>query len=192
MLLTINGFSQKTKVYGTVTDVETKEPLPFVNVTFQGSKIGTTTDLDGYYELESYYGTDSLSASFVGYTRLSIAINKDISQRIDFQLSEASTDLPELIIIPSNTNPAHPILEKVIQNKPINNREKLESYEYEVYNKMEFDINNLSNKLQKSKVFKKFDFIFDNIDSTDGKPYLPILISESISQYSLSKKPKIS
>ena len=173
MLLTINGFSQKTKVYGTVTDVETKEPLPFVNVTFQGSKIGTTTDLDGYYELESYYGTDSLSASFVGYTRLSIAINKDISQRIDFQLSEASTDLPELIIIPSNTNPAHPILEKVIQNKPINNREKLESYEYEVYNKMEFDINNLSNKLQKSKVFKKFDFIFDNIDSTDGKPYLP-------------------
>ena len=44
LLLTINSFSQKTKVYGTVTDVESREPLPFVNVTFQGSKIGATTD----------------------------------------------------------------------------------------------------------------------------------------------------
>jgi len=190
LLLTINSFSQKTKVYGTVTDVESREPLPFVNVTFQGSKIGATTDLDGYYELESYYGTDSLSASFVGYTRLTIAIKKDIAQEVNFKLSEASTDLPELIVIPNQINPAHPILKKVIANKHVNNREKLESYEYEVYNKMEFDINNLSNKFQKSKVFKKFDFIFDNIDSTEGKPYLPILISESISQYHYQKNPK--
>ncbi len=164
-----------------------RETLPFVNVMFQGSKIGTTTDLDGYYELESYYGTDSLSASFVGYTRLTIAIKKDIAQEVNFKLSEASTDLPELIVIPNEINPAHPILKKVIANKHINNREKLESYEYEVYNKMEFDINNLSNKFQKSKVFKKFDFIFDNIDSTEGKPYLPILISESFRNTTIEK-----
>ena len=52
LLLSINGFSQKTKVYGTVTDAETGEKLPFVNVIFQGSKIGTTTDLDGKYEIK--------------------------------------------------------------------------------------------------------------------------------------------
>ncbi|MDC0313857.1 carboxypeptidase-like regulatory domain-containing protein, partial [Flavobacteriales bacterium] len=113
LLLSINSFGQKTKVYGTVTDAKTGETLPFVNVVFQGSKIGSTTDLNGKYELESYYGTDSLSASFVGYTRLTIAIKKDISQEIDFKLSEASTDLPELMVIPNEINPAHPILEKV-------------------------------------------------------------------------------
>jgi hypothetical protein len=190
LLFSINSFGQKTKVYGTVTDAQTGEILPFVNVMFQGSKIGTTTDLDGQYEIESYYATDSLSASFVGYRRLSIVIKKDISQQVDFKLSEASTDLPELIVIPNEINPAHPILKQVIANKHINNREKLESYEYEVYNKMEFDINNLSNKFQKSKVFKKFDFIFDNINSTEDKPYLPILISESLSQYHYRKNPK--
>ncbi len=190
MLFSINSFGQKTKVYGTVTDAQTGEILPFVNVMFQGSKIGTTTDLDGQYEIESYYATDSISASFVGYRRLSIVIKKDISQQVNFKLSEASTDLPELIVIPNEINPAHPILKQVIANKHINNREKLESYEYEVYNKMEFDINNLSNKFQKSKVFKKFDFIFDNINSTEDKPYLPILISESLSQYHYRKNPK--
>jgi hypothetical protein len=39
-------------------------------------------------------------------------------------------------------------------------------------------------------VFKKFNFIFDNIDTTDAKPYLPILISESVSQYHYRKNPK--
>ena len=190
LLFSITSFGQKTKVYGTVTDAETAEILPFVNVIFQGSKIGTTTGLDGKYEIESYYATDSISASFVGYTRFTIAINKDIAQEVNFKLSEASTGLPELIVIPNEINPAHPILKKVIANKHINNREKLESYEYEVYNKMEFDINNLSNKFQKSKVFKKFDFIFDNINSTEGKPYLPVLISESLSQYHYRKNPK--
>ena len=86
LLLSINSFGQKTKVYGTVTDAESGEPLPFVNVTFQDSKIGATTDLDGNYELESYYATDSLSASFVGYTRLTIAIEKDIAQEVNFKL----------------------------------------------------------------------------------------------------------
>ena len=190
MLISINSFGQKTKVYGTVTDAETGETLPFVNVMFQNSKIGTITDLDGKYEIESYYATDSLSAAFVGYTRLTFAIEKDVAQEMNFRLIESTTDLPELIVIPNEINPAHPILKKVIANKHINNREKLESYEYEVYNKMEFDINNLSDKFQKRKVFKKFNFIFDNIDSTEGKPYLPILISESLSQYHYRKNPK--
>jgi len=190
MLLGINSYGQKTKVFGIVTDATTGDTLPFVNIMFQDSKIGTTSDLDGKYVLESYYATDSISASFVGYKRLTIAIKKDISQEINFKLVEATTDLPELIVLPNEVNPAHPILKKVIANKHINNREKLESYEYEVYNKIEFDINNLSEKFQKSKVFKKFDFIFDNIDSTEDKPYLPILISESLSQYHYRKNPK--
>ena len=109
MLISINSIGQKTKVYGTVTDAETGEMLPFVNVMFHDSKIGITTDLDGQYELESYYATDSLSASFVGYKRLTIAIKKDIAQEVNFKLSEASTDLPELIVIPDEINPAHPI-----------------------------------------------------------------------------------
>lgn len=67
LIYSLQGFSQKTVVYGTVYDEETKEPLPFVNVAFKDSKIGTTTDIDGNYRIETYYATDSVQASFIGY-----------------------------------------------------------------------------------------------------------------------------
>ena len=44
------------------------------------------------------------------------------------------------------------------QNKKINNKEKLDAYSYEVYNKVEFDINNIDENFKNRKVFKKFDF----------------------------------
>ena len=48
------SWSQKTKVFGTVTDGLSGEILPFVKVRFLNSKIGTTTDSIGNYELDTY------------------------------------------------------------------------------------------------------------------------------------------
>mgnify|MGYP000005833510 CR=1 FL=1 len=56
-----------TKVKGIVLDSKTKEPLPFVNVVFKGKNIGTTTDFDGKFFIETQWGTPTLQASFVGY-----------------------------------------------------------------------------------------------------------------------------
>jgi hypothetical protein len=55
--------AQTTKVKGKVTD-ESNAPMPFVNINFINSNIGTTTDFDGVYSLETKWATDSLSASF--------------------------------------------------------------------------------------------------------------------------------
>ena len=55
---------------------------------------------------------------------------------------------------------------------------------------IKFDINNLDEKFMNRKAFRKFDFVFDMIDSTDDKPYLPIFIIESLSDYYYSKNPK--
>jgi hypothetical protein len=192
-LLLGNGelLAQKTKVSGKVTDKTTGEPLPFVNISFKGTKTGTTTDLDGNYKLESYYASDTLVASFVGYMRKEAKVLKDKEQKIDFQLESTSKELPDLVIKATNENPAHIIFKRVVANKPINNREKLDSYQYEVYNKIEFDINNMSDEFMNSKVFQKFNFIFDNIDSTaDEKPFLPVFITESVSDFYYVKKPK--
>lgn len=183
-------FSQKTKVYGVVKDATSGETLPFVNVFFKDSKIGTTTNIDGEYSLETYYATDSISATFIGYEKLTYKIKKDISQEINFDLTESISSLPELVVLPSEENPAHPIMRKVINNKKINNREKLEAYQYEVYNKIELDLNNMDEDFRNKKLFKKFDFIFDNIDSSDNKPFLPVFISESLSDFYYRKSPK--
>jgi len=183
-------FSQKTKITGWVIDAANGDTLPFVNVYFQDTKIGTTSNLDGAFTLETYYATDTLVASFVGYKKYKVFIKKDEAQTLTIKLAIASEALPDLIVLPNDENPAHPLLRKVIRNKEINNREKLEYYEYEVYNKIELDINNLTEEFTESKMFNKFDFIFDNIDSSEAKTFLPLFMSESISDFYYRKDPK--
>ena len=52
---------------GTVTDSKTKEPIPFVTVAFKGIPIGTTTDFNGKYSIETKKPGDSLYATCLGY-----------------------------------------------------------------------------------------------------------------------------
>ena len=180
------------KVSTEATDKITQETIPFATISFKGTKTGTTSDINGNYVLESYYSSDSILVTFVGYVPLTIRIKKDQSQEINVALSTSEKVLKEFVVEGSkkDENPAHALIKKVIDNKKINNRVKLDAYEYEVYNKIEFDINNLDKKFMNRKVFKKFDFVFDMIDSTDEKPYLPIFIIESLSDYHYRRKPE--
>ncbi len=190
-LVATSGFSQTTKVSGKVYDAATNEPLPFVNILFKNSKIGTITNMDGEFEIETYYATDSLMASFVGYVPQMQAVQKDKAQKLDFALEASSVDLQEFVVVATEEeNPAHPIFRKIIEHKDANNREKLEAYQYEVYNKVEFDLNNITDKFTKKRIFKPFEFIFENIDSTNGKAYLPVFMTESLSDFYFKKNPK--
>ena len=184
------AISQKTKISGIVIDDLTEERMPFVNIYFQGTKVGVMSDQEGKFILESFYATDSLVISFIGYDKCIIAIQKDISQNFEIRLKESTTNLQEIIVLPSETNPAHPIIKRVLANKKINNREKLDAYQYEVYNKIQLDLNNITEEFKNTKAFEKFNFIFDNIDTSESKPFLPIFISESISDYYFKKNPK--
>lgn len=72
-VLLLLGFSlneakaQQTEISGTVTSAEDDSPLPGVNITVQGTNVGTSTDVNGQYSLEVPADTDSLTFSFVGY-----------------------------------------------------------------------------------------------------------------------------
>ncbi len=181
--------AQKTIVRGKVTDAETGETLPFVNLVFKDSKVGTSSDLDGNFYLETYYPTDSLVASFIGYTPLSQRVREDKDQTINFQMKTGGVALEE-VVIKYQGNPAHPILARVKRNKAANNREKFDSYSYEVYNKVEFDLNNITEEFKNKKLFKNFQFIFDYTDTTGEKEYLPMFMTESLSDLYYRRSPK--
>jgi hypothetical protein len=102
-------FSQKTKVSGYVMDAVTGDTLPFVNVYFQDTKIGASSNLQGAYLIESYYASDTLVASFVGYITFKSKVNKDQDQTINILLKPSTEALPELLVLPNDENPAHPI-----------------------------------------------------------------------------------
>jgi hypothetical protein len=186
------AIAQSTKVSGKVVDFISREPLPFINVVFKGTTAGTTTDFDGNFSISTDKNCDSLLFSFIGYDRLAIKVKAGIPQQLNVGLNASTVALKEVVIKPGE-NPAHAIFKKVISNKPNNDREKLEYYQYEVYNKLEFDINNINDKFKKSGVIKPFKFIFDNIDSSNiaEKPSLPLFLSESISELFYRKKPKV-
>jgi hypothetical protein len=184
------GVAQTTRISGKVTDARTGETLPFVNIAFIDSRIGTTTDIDGNYAFDTYYATDSIRASSVGYLSRTVPVRKDKAQVIDILLEPSRVELAEVIIRPPDENPAFTILRRVIQHKETNNREKLSAYSFEAYNKIEFDLNNITEEFTQKKLFKPFAFIFENVDSTDAKPYLPIFMTETLSEVYYRQKPK--
>lgn len=187
--------AQKTIVVGKVYEAESGIPVPYANVFFKDSKTGTMTGDDGTYRIETYYATDSLVATVLGFKRTAIKTKADKSQVIDFPLEVAGISLGTVEVIADRKakDPAVELMKKVVRNKKANNREKLIAYEYDVYNKIEFDMNNINEKFTNKKVMKPFDFVFDNIDSTsEEKPFLPIFLTESFSRYYYRKNPRSS
>ena len=188
-----NSLSQKTVVTGKVIDAVTKEPLPFSPVMFVGTKSGAQTDLDGNYKIETYYSSDSLKVVVLGYAPQAKKVKQGTTSVVNFELSAASNETSEVVIRPDDgPNPAIALMKKVLRNKKINNREKLDAYEYEAYNKVEFDLNNITEKFQDRKIFNAFEFVFEGVDTTQEKPYLPVFMTESLSDFYFKRNPKLS
>ena len=184
-------FAQQTKVSGYVKDGLTGEVLPFVKVRFYDSKIGTMTDTLGYYELETYYATDSIQFYFSGYITQTRSIILDQAQTINVTMPTLVAEIGEVFVRPPDELPSTTLHKKVVKNKPINNKEKLGAYEYELYNKIQFDLNNIGEKFTDRGFVKRLDMVMDYLDSAEnGKSYLPVILSEAISDYYYIANPK--
>ena len=113
-----NASSQYTKVRGTIIDAETKEPLPFVNIAFSGIQIGSITNFNGEYFLETRQIVDSIKVSYVGYKSQSFKINLYRFQTIDIEMHESAVNLSEITVRPGE-NPAHRILRNIINSNAV-------------------------------------------------------------------------
>jgi hypothetical protein len=191
MFCSINTFAQTT-ISGTVYDSENNEPLPFVNVVFKHSTVGTITDINGTYHINTNKPSDTLIATSLGYTAEKVRIKKNSTQTIDFRLSPSAMSIEEVIVTPGE-NPAFRILREVKSRKKINNPDQFNSYQYKTYNKLRLDLNNIDGNFKKQRLLKQFQFVFDHMDTSEvfGKNYLPILISESVSNFYFQKNPSI-
>lgn len=185
------SFGQKTIVKGIVTDGDSGDPLPFSKVQFVDSKIGTYTDSIGAYYLETYYATDSIIVRYAGYNPRTVAVEKDVAQEINVSLEIIQTEVGAVTVKAPDERPSDILHRRMVQNKPANNKEKLRSYEYEVYNKVQLDINNIGEKFQERNVVKRMELITEYLDSVeDGKNFLPVILSESVSDFYFKNNPK--
>lgn len=187
-----SGFGQSYTISGKVFDSESKEPLPFVPVIIKGTTVGATTDFDGNYSITTTTTGDSLVASYVGYIKISRALKRGESQTVNLPMVLQGVNLLE-VVVKAGENPAHRIIRNVIANKKYNNKRRLDAYQYESYNKVEFDLNRIPKEMRERKIFKPIQFVFDNVDSLNSgeKPSLPIFITESLSDLYFRSNPDL-
>lgn len=88
---------QQLKVTGIVTDGK-DNPLPGVSVTLKGTGIGTTTNPEGVFILNTPDNSGVLQFSFVGYKTQSVEINGQTKVNIKLQPA-SSENLSEVVVI---------------------------------------------------------------------------------------------
>ena len=174
----------QTKVSGYVFD-EYNEPVSFANIIFKGSTLGTITDENGKFYLESDETWNTLSVSFIGYETLNIPLTKKVNYELKFTLKEEAGQLDAVVIVSGKqskkNNPAIDLLRKIWEHK---RRNGLSLYKHDKYEKVEFDINTIDSALIKSKLFRGMEFVFEQVDTSNvtGKTYLPMFINEAASK----------
>lgn len=94
--------AQNAVIRGQVVDAKNNEPLPFANVMAQGTQFGTTTDIDGNFELRVDAGLYNLEISFIGYrTKLEPEIQASPASpaQITVKLDEDAQQLAEVEVV---------------------------------------------------------------------------------------------
>ncbi|MDB5271635.1 MAG: hypothetical protein JWO58_2 [Chitinophagaceae bacterium] len=194
LIIAIPYFSvaQTIKLKGKIIDGETGEGMPFASIYIKNTDIGVSSDFEGFYTLTVSHQHDSLTVFNMGYGMKVKAIPKGVEEAVlNFQLESEVSAVDEIVVRPTE-NPAFAIMRKVIKNKDQNDISRLDAYEYETYNRLEVSVDNISDKLKKRKIYKKIAEVYDSAQAVageDGKPVIPMFISESISNYYHRRNP---
>ncbi len=184
------SFSQ-TKIRGEVIDEETFEGVPFASIMFSGTNIGCVSDYEGHFFVKTDKKSESIIVSCIGYVTDTVKIKPNCFQELRILLKPDSYNIGEIIVTPGK-DPALELIKKVIRNKKNNNINKLNTYSYEQYSKVEIDLNNFDSNIKNKKFFKNFEIAFAGTDTSaaTGKKYLPLLLSETLSDYYYQKFPR--
>lgn len=185
--------AQATIVKGKVTDANTGDPIPFANIVFTGTGNGATTDFDGNYLIKTNARADSITASYIGYKTKTKSILRGITQVVNLQLEEDVTNLQE-VVVNAGENPAWEIMRNVVKHKGDNDKRNLQAYEYDTYTKIEIDVDKISEQFRQRKLMRKITAVLDSVDrmaGEDGKPILPVFITESVSKFYYRDQPSL-
>lgn len=116
------------KISGKVTDDQTGEPIPGVNVVSKGTTNGVSTDLDGNYSLEVDDGDVVLAFTFVGYITQEVPLHGSGRTALDIRLVPDSQQMDEVLVVGYGTVKKEGVTAaidqisgKVIEKRPVAN-----------------------------------------------------------------------
>ncbi|MEA2043342.1 MAG: DUF5686 family protein [Bacteroidota bacterium] len=190
-LLCGGSVKSQTQLNGQVLNSATSEAVPYASVSFLHTTVGTVTDDNGAFftDIRSP-NIDSVIVSCLGFINDTFPIISNQFQEVTFHIEPQSYDIDEVVVVPGE-NPAHILWRKVLKHKKINNPAKFDSYSYSAYTKMQLDLNNFDPRIQDTKYMSNFSVVFEGLDTaSNGKIYMPMFLSESISKFYSKRRPK--
>jgi hypothetical protein len=188
-----------TQVSGVVKDSVTGELLPFVNVIFQNTTVGSSTNDAGKFSLRNDKGYTGLQISYIGYQTKIVPIKPGQTYAAhEILLQPAAYELGVVTIRPTReryvrrNNPAVELIRNVIERKNDNRIVSKDEYQAESYEKLSISLDKFDVDFEKNKFLSKFNFVKSYLDSSefDGKTILTLSLREKLSNVYYRKEPK--
>ncbi len=190
--IALKPYAQQITITGKITDAATGEGIGYAAVFVKGQNIGVSADFDGAFKIIVPKPPDSLWCSYLGYITRAKPVPKIPIQILNFVLEPNDFDLGEIEVKPGE-NPAHALIRLANGNQRKYNPDRIDAYEYESFSALSLSIDHLDPRIQKMPWFKNIKPLFDSINgihSDEGKPLLPVFISETVSDYYFQSPPK--
>lgn len=191
LMIHVLALSQ-VRISGVVQD-EYGEAVSYADVFFDKADKNTYTDTDGTFYLESEQTYSYFTVSGFEFEDKVVEINQGSNLNLKIILKQklegTSVQLSDIEVKSSRKryknkreNPAYAILKKLWQKRRENGLKKFPNYAYDIYEKVQLDLNNIDSTFFEKGFFKDFKFLAENIDTSriTGATYLPIFINESL------------
>lgn len=190
-----------TGLQGRVRDAETNEPIPFVQIVFDGTTVGAETDMDGRFSISNNQGYTSVSFRMMGYESQKMKLQRGkTKKRVTIKMVPRGKTLGTVEITAKKGknkysrkhNPAVDLVRKVIDHKEKNRVEAQPRYRRDVYERLSMSLDDFNPDFEGKRLWRKLNFLEKYIDETefDATPILVVSMRELLAQESYRKSPK--
>lgn len=192
------GKAQGLVLKGSIRDAHSDEAIPFASVKFKNSSAGRLSDSAGNFVFRfTEWPKDTLVITYVGYEDFLLPFDSLFLSRVKNNTVQVTVQLirgkfANEVVVKRKIDRGLLMWKRIVRHKPDNDRYRFDNFSYELYNKLEIDLKNVSrDRWSKVPVIKNYGFVFNNMDTTEeGKPYLPVYLTEALSNYYYQKAPK--
>lgn len=171
---------QRTVISGKVVEKENNVPIPYASIYLKNGKNGSNCDSLGIFTLTINKFPDILIVSEVGHIPQIIPLSSPPKSELILYLENVNQNLGEVIVM-GYKDPGKALMRKVIENKSLNDANRLQNFARQEYSKMEVDLKNGDNTRMKS-VWGKMSDIFQVFESDSSQKFnLPLYFNETFS-----------
>ena len=135
-------FAQSHTISGKIIDERNRQPMAFVNVVVNEGLQGVISDIDGKYEITVDEPIIKVKFSSIGYEPKEVTLQAE-QKKCNVALTPKTFELGE-VTVNAGENPAHRIIDSLMAHRKANNPTSLETYSYNIYDKMVFTIDSSS------------------------------------------------